>query len=195
MAVCRGLVILVEAVRIDQRDRRGAFGRTLVMVDHDHIYARVARRSQSLVRHRAAIDGHDEAGAFLTQLDQRFAARAVTFEQAVGNVVASLVTQHPEQANHQCSRGRPVDVVVSVDRHGLTSENGLRQSFRGHFHVLEDRRIGQEGRQLGIALTLQIVTRNTTREQDLREDIIAQTRGAVRELIATAAPAPATPGK
>ncbi len=93
MAVRSGLVVLVEAVRIDQRHGTRKIGRAFVVIDHDDVDPGVVGLLQRLMRHRAAIDGDDQAAARFAQPDQRFARGSVALEQAVGDIVIGVVSE------------------------------------------------------------------------------------------------------
>ena len=70
MAMSSAKLALVEAVRIDHREGHRKQRRALVVIDDDHVEARVLRLLKRLEGLRPAIDGHGEAGAALLQLDQ-----------------------------------------------------------------------------------------------------------------------------
>ena len=57
-------VALVEPVGVDQRKRARKLAGAFVMVDHDDVEPGVARPRERFERHRAAIDGDDQARAF-----------------------------------------------------------------------------------------------------------------------------------
>ena len=77
---------IVLAVRIDQRERGRQNFRRLVMVEHDDVETEFRGFRERLEAHRAAIDGHDEIGAFGPKLPHRLDVRAVALGDAVGDV-------------------------------------------------------------------------------------------------------------
>ena len=66
-----------------------------MVIDDDDIDARIVRHVQRLIRHGAAIDGDDKAAALLAEPDQRLSRRAVSFEQAIGDVMVRIGAEHP----------------------------------------------------------------------------------------------------
>ena len=144
MPVRCGKVVLVEPVGVHQRGCARQFRRALVVVDHDHVDARIACHSQRLVRHGSAVDGNDQARPAFAKLDQRLAGGAIAFEQAVGDVIVRLHAEIAQQADEQRRTGRPIHVVIAVDSDLLASEHGLREPVRCRVHIVELRRVGQE---------------------------------------------------
>ena len=96
------------------------------------------------MRHGPAIDGDDKAAAFLAKPDQRLARWAVSFEQAVGDIVPGIAAQHPHQPDKQGRAGCAVDVIVAVDGDLLGGQDGLGQPLGRRVHVAQERGIGQE---------------------------------------------------
>ena len=182
---------LVEPVGIDQCRRLGQLGRAFVVIDHDHVDPGIMRHQQRLVRHRAAIDGDDQAGALLGQPHQRFARRSIAFEQAVRDVILRFQPQRPQQPDQQSRAGCAIDVIVAVDRRCFAGQHGLRQAFGGGIHVAQLGWIGQEAAQRRIAVPLDVVSPDPARQQKLRHQVMIEARPIAEVHVATA-PAPDT---
>ena len=194
VAMRGSVVLLVQPVGIDQRDRLGKFGRALVVIDDNHVDPRVMRHGKRFVCHSAAIDGDDQARTRLAEPDQGFARGTIAFEQAIRNVIACFDPEVAQQPDEQRGTGRAIDVVIAIDRDRFACEYRLRDAVSGHVHVAEERRVGQEVAQGGLPVAFDILCWNTARQQQLANDIVPQGLGS-SEFHVPAAPAPCATGE
>ena len=119
------------------------------------------------MRHRAAIDRHDQAGAALGEFDERLSAGAVPFEQAIRDVIVGFETERSQQFNHERSAGGTIDVIIAIDRDLLLPEDRLRYAFCGLVHVPEFGRIGQKIAQGRFGMAIDIVLCDPARHEEL----------------------------
>lgn len=112
------------------------------------------------MRHGSAIDRDDQLATLAAQPDERLARRPIPFEQAIGDIGLALDTQAAQQAQEQRGTGRPVDVVIAIDRDALARDDRIGKPACGKVHVTEDRGIGQEIAQRGPTMAFEIVVRN-----------------------------------
>eukprot|EP01136_Pigoraptor_vietnamica_P020327 Opistho-1_new@69082 len=173
-------LFLVEPVGVHQRQGDGQLRRAFVVIDHDHFGARLAGFGQRVEGHRAAIDRDDQVGALALQPHQRFARRAIAFHQPVWDVGARVEAQVAQQPDQQGRRCRAVDVIVAKDRHRLAPLDGLRKPFGRRVHVAEDRGVGHEGTDAGVAVRLQFLARAAARQQQLGHQIVGCEAGVAR---------------
>ncbi len=145
--------------------------------------------------HRAAIDRDDQARSLGAEPHQRLAARPVSLEQAIGDIVPGLEAQIAQQADQQRGAGRAVDVVIAEDRHPLLRQHRLGQPVRCNVHVAEDRRIGEKLAQHRGPLLGQIFPRHAATEQQLVDDAIEMSGQAFADFHVAGAPAPGLSGK
>ncbi len=165
MALARAVARLIG---IDLRKgRRRALHR--VMVEHDDIEARVARRLQRRVRRGAAIDGDDEAGTLVFQLQQRARRRAIAFAHPVGDVDARFDPERGQEIVQQRRRARSVDVVIAEDRDALAVLDRVAHARDRLVHVLEIRRLGQQALQRRVERVPHLARPHAPRRQQLRE--------------------------
>ncbi len=134
------------------------------MIDDDYIDACIMRHAQRLMRHRAAIDGDDQARTFLAQFDQRLARRAVSFEQSIGNVIAGLHAEIAQQPDQQRGTGRAIDIVIAVDGDLFAGKDSLCDPVRRGVHIAKKRRIGQEVAQCGGQVAVDILRCDPARQ-------------------------------
>ncbi len=81
--------------------------------------------------------------------------------------MSRIVAEHPQQADQQGRAGRPIDVVVTVDRDVFMGQHRLGEPLGRRVHVAELGRIGQEFAERRRAVPRQVVGGHSAREQDL----------------------------
>ena len=119
---------------------------------------------------------------------------AVTFEQAVGNVITGLDAEIAQQPDQQSRTGCSIDVVIAVDGDLFTGDDRLRQTIGRDVHVAESRRIGQKVAQGRHAMPLDVVESNAARQQQLADNVVSQLLLCTKLHIA-AAPMPGATGQ
>ena len=194
MAMFGPRIAFVEPVGVDQRDRFRQLGGAFVMVDHDHLDPGSVGHVERLEGHRAAVDGDHQIAALPAQLDQGLSRRAIALHQPVGNIIAGLQTQIPEQADHQRRAGRAVDIIIAEDRHLFLFPDRVAQPIRCRIHVTKDGRIGHEASNRRLAVDRQRVPAGAAGEQQLGDQIIGL-EARIARIGAGAAPAPALAGQ
>src|ERR1700722_5736752 len=113
-----------------------------MMIDDDDIHAERFGLGERLDAGGAAIDGHQERRAALSQRAHRLDIRAVAFEQPVGNVDDRLATALPQETRQHGSGCGAIHIVVAEDRNALAARHGVGDA-RGCFrHGGEHIRIG-----------------------------------------------------
>ena len=110
---------IVGPVRIDQSRDVRQLRIALMMVDHHHVEAELARLRERLEARGPAIDGDEQSGALLGERADRFGVRAVALEQPVGDMDHRRQAAMAQEAREQCRRCRAIDVVVAEDRDRL----------------------------------------------------------------------------
>ena len=77
---------VVLAVGIDERRRLRQHLRRLMVIEHDHVEAKLARDLERLAADGAAVDGHDQRRASRGEILNRLDIGAVALGHAVGDV-------------------------------------------------------------------------------------------------------------
>jgi hypothetical protein len=167
VAMRRAVLALVEPVGIDQRIGERKLAGALVMVDDDHIQARISRFFQRVERLRAAINADGDACAFRLQFDERFARWAVTLHQPVGDIDHRLGAEPPEQQHEQRGAGRAVDVVIAEDGDRLALLHGVGEPPGALVHVRETAGVGEEVADPRVTVTGEVLARHAAGEQQV----------------------------
>ncbi len=150
-------VAFIKPIGVHHRDGSGQFAGALVMIDDDHVDSGIVRHCQRVMRHRAAIYGHDQARTLCAQTHQGFSRWAISLQQPIGNVMARLVSQHSQELDDERGTGRAIDVVIAEHGYRLTSHHRLGNTIGGDVHVLEFGWVGQKLAQGRRALASQII--------------------------------------
>ncbi len=162
----------IEPVGIDERKREGEGAGALMMIDDDHVDARIPRHGQRIERLCAAIDGDDQRGAFGTKPHQRLARGAIAFHQPVGDIGAGGQAEIAQQADKERGAGRAIDIIVAEDGDRLARLHRVGDARGGALHVLKQARIGHERADRGQAMRLHIVPPTAARHEKLRHQIV-----------------------
>ena len=112
-----GAFIFVKPVGVHERKGRRKFGRAFVMIDDDHIDAGGLGHLHRFECLRAAVDGNDQAGTALCKLHKRFARRAITLHQPIGDIGSGFQPKIAQQTYQQRCRRGPVNIIISKDRY------------------------------------------------------------------------------
>ena len=145
---------IVAPVGIDDGHGRRQHLVGLMVIDDDDVDAERARLCQWFDAGGAAIDRHQERRAARGQRAHRLDIRAITFEQAVGDVDQRVDAGLAQEARQQRRGCRAVDVVIAEYGDRLAAHdrvgNARRRLRHGGEHVgighrLLDRRIEEGG--------------------------------------------------
>ena len=169
MALARQVVL---AVGIDHsKGRRWQLTDKLVVIEHHDIGPGLARGIDGGGAVGPAIDGDDQARAAGDKVAHRLRIRAVAFKNAVGNVDFMGHAVMGEEPAHLGRRGRAVHVIVAKDGDALASHDGRRNAPRGHAHVRQAGRIGQQVTDRRFEETRRLVRLHTASCQHPRDDL------------------------
>ena len=113
-----------------------------MMIDDDDVDAERFGLGKRLDAGGAAIDGHQQRRAALSERAHRLDIRAVAFEQPVGNVndrLDAAMTQETRQHGGGCCA---VDIVIAENRDALAARHRIGDARGGLRHGGEHIRIG-----------------------------------------------------
>ena len=122
---------------------RGSSSLGLVMIGDDQVEPKVAGVIGGLGRADAAVDRHDEPGAFRGEPIHGRRLQAVAVAESIGHEVDDVTAEQLERAP-QDDRGRDaVDVVVAVDGDALLPGDRRQQAIDGLAHAGQEKRVVQ----------------------------------------------------
>ena len=110
-----------------------------MVIEHDHVEAKLARDLERLAADGAAIDGHHERRALRHEALNRLDIGAIALGHTVGDVDDRLQSAGVQIFAEQSRAARAVDVVVAEDRHPLTGHDRAPEALgrRGHIAQAE----------------------------------------------------------
>ena len=132
---------IVLAVRIDQRRRLRQRFRGLMMIEYDHVEAKLACDLERFAADRAAVDRHHERRALGGEALNRLDVGAVAFGHAIGDVDDRLQSTGVQIFAQKRRAAGAVDVVVAEDRHPFMGHDRLLEASRRGLHVAQAKRI------------------------------------------------------
>ena len=171
---------IVEPVGIDHRQRRGQPFVGLMMVDHDHVEAELARFSsgswlvvpQSTATRRRRPSRGERA--------DRFRVRPITFEQAIGNVDEGAQAAMAQVSAQHRRRRRAIDIVVAEDGDRFPAHDRFGSRRRGDAHVGERVRVRHERAHGRVEEARDLVQLDAAAGKNARQQLGHIRRGAAR---------------
>ena len=163
---------IVLTVGIDERKRPRQALRGLVMVEHDHVEAEPDRELERLVADRAAIDGDDERRAVRRKTRDRFAVRAITLSDAIGDVDDRFAPAGGQIFAEQRRAAGAVDVVVAEDRNPFAALDCALEAVCGRLHVPEAKWVRHQVAQGRIEIALHSLRRDAAPREHAREEFV-----------------------
>ena len=134
--------LLIQPVGVDHGEGRGQPGLAEVVVDHDHVEARIRCFGERVEGADAAIDGDDHPHVRCRQLAHGGGVGAVALAQAVGDIDRHRARDRREEAAQQRRRGRAVHVIVAEDRDLLARCKRAGEADHRLLHVAQVQRVG-----------------------------------------------------
>ena len=157
--------LVVQPVGVDHGAGLGQPRLGHVMVDHDHVEARVGGVRERIEGADPAIHRDDHAHVLRGQHAHGRAVRAVALAQAVGDVDGRRIGDGLEETAEQRSGGRAVHVVVAEDRDLLTRFQCAGETCDGLLHVQQVERVGQEAAQRRVEVVRRVFRRDAARRE------------------------------
>ena len=133
----------VGAPRIEHGRGRGEGLAGEVVVGHDHLASRGARRAHRLQRRDAAVAGDDEARAYALRLREARGAEVVAVAQPVGHERVHRGARAPEHPREQRRPALAIHVIVAVHEDRDPAAHGGRHQRDGRAHVRPGERVAQ----------------------------------------------------
>ena len=140
-------------------------------IDDDDLQSGRRRGLQGLESRDAAVDGNDQAGAFLLQAPQGGPIGAVSLDQAVGNVDPQVTPGSRRKALQEGGGSGPVDVIIAKDRNDLARRDRLGETLCRLIHIAQAGRVGHHALQSGIEEILYLVGIHTACRQHPAENL------------------------
>ena len=119
-------------------DERGCFRqrlRGLMVIEHDHLEAKLARDLERLAADRSAVDGHHERRALRRETMNCLGVGAIALGHAIGDMDDRLQPAGVQIFAQQRCAARPVDVIVAEDRHPLMGHDRAPQAVGRRLHI------------------------------------------------------------
>ena len=135
---------VVLTVGIDERRRLRQHLRRLMMIEHDHVKAKLAGDLERLAADGAAVDGHHKRRASRREILNGFDIGAITLGHAVGDVDDRLQSAGVQKFAEQRRAARAVDVVVAEDRDLLMGHDRALETLGRRLHIAQAKGVGHE---------------------------------------------------
>src|SRR5690606_10647376 len=132
---------VILAVRVDEGVDLGELLVGLVMVDDDDVDSHPASYGKGLEAGGAAIQGHDQLGAFGYEALDRGDVRAVGLERAIRNLGAAAEAVGGEEPCEQGDARRAVHIVTAEKRDALAGYDGVGQPNGRFVYVRQHARV------------------------------------------------------
>ena len=135
---------VVLAVGIDERRRLRQHLRRLMVIEHDHVEAKLARDLERLAADGAAVDGHHKRRASRRETLNRLDIGAVALGHAVGDMDDRLQPAGVQIFAEERRAARAIDVVVAEDGDLLMGHDRAPEALRRRGHIAQAKGVGHE---------------------------------------------------
>ena len=115
-----------------------------MVIEHDHIEAKLARDLERLAADGAAVDGHHERRASRGEILNRLDIGAVALGHAIGDMDDRLQPAGVQIFAEQRRAARAVDVVVAEDRHLLMGQDRAPEALGRRRHIAQAKGVRHE---------------------------------------------------
>ena len=128
---------VVLTVGINERRRLRQRLRGLMVIEHDHIKAKLARDLERLAADGSAVDGHHERRASRGEILNGFDIGAIALGHAVGDMDDRLQPAGVQIFAQQRRAARAVDIVVAEDRNPLAGHDRALEALGRRRHIAQ----------------------------------------------------------